>query len=248
MSGTQWTRHLWCFIAITNDCELLQPIFGEQPWLIWACLSPPLTRLCCVRHPCPCWWLLWAEAQLKLSIHLAFPRKCFSSGLRLLKSSCLWVVPTVHCSSSSLAVELGGLGSLPRALCPGRLSLIPLPRAIHHCVSSEPSLSPSWGSQSKEWDIQGKEEQVYVSWCHSLRGASFRVHDPWWGPTPHTLWGAGVAQHQAFAQTGLSSWLFLPWLPLALARLRKCIHWICHLEVTCCFVCLGYLSHLLLFY
>lgn len=55
----------------------------------------------------------------------------------------------------------------------------PVPRAIHHRVSSKPSLAPFWGSQSKERDIQRREEQVYVSWCRSLKGAFLRVHDPW---------------------------------------------------------------------
>lgn len=55
----------------------------------------------------------------------------------------------------------------------------PLPAAIHHRVSSKPPLAPSCGSQSEERDIQGKEGQLCVPWCHSLRGAFFRVHDPW---------------------------------------------------------------------
>ncbi|RLW02900.1 hypothetical protein DV515_00006925 [Chloebia gouldiae] len=37
----------------------------------------------------------------------------------------------------------------------------PLPGAIHHRVSSKPSLVPFYGSQSKERDIQGREEQLY---------------------------------------------------------------------------------------
>ena len=53
-----------------------------------------------------------------------------------------------------------------------------LPKAIHHHVSSKPSLVPFCGSESKERHIQGREEQVYVSWCHTLKCGFFRVRDP----------------------------------------------------------------------
>lgn len=39
-----------------------------------------------------------------------------------------------------------------------------LPKVIHHRVSSKPLLVPVYGSGAEERDIQGQEEQLYVSW------------------------------------------------------------------------------------
>lgn len=189
---TQWTRHWWCFIATTKDCELLQPIsYG----LCEPACHLPWQDSCCVVHPCPCWWLLWA--QLKLSTHLAFPRKCFCT---LLKWNCLWVVPIVQ--GSSLAVELGSLGCLPRVLCPERVSLIPLPRAIHHRVRASPRLFPPVEhNQKKETSREGRNSSV----CPGVILSKVLF----WGcvtpgeDQPHTCCEeTGVAQPQAVAQTG----------------------------------------------
>lgn len=49
-----------------------------------------------------------------------------------------------------------------------------LPKAIHHHVSSKSSLVSFYGSASKERHIQGREEQVYVSWCHTLKRVFFQ--------------------------------------------------------------------------
>lgn len=134
--------------------------------------------------------------------------------------------PPVQRSSTSLAVELGGLGCLPRALCPGRLSLIP------RCsLCPEPSITVSAASprlflsmdhnQKKETSREGRNRSVCLGVILSkalFSGCMTPGEDQ-----PHRCCeGAGVAQHQAVAQTGLSSWLYLSWVPPALARLGKC--------------------------
>lgn len=198
--GTQWTRHWWCCKAITKDCEPLQPIFGEQPWIMWACLPPSLTRsrcdapmsllmavrstgiaealhTSCISQKVLFQWPQTAEIKLPVSgPHCAVQLHLFSSGA--------WRTGLFATSSLSWEVVT-------------HPSQQPLPGAIHHRVSSKPSLVPFHGSQSKERDIQGREEQVtclgVILSKVLFSGCMAPGEDQ-----PHTRCeGAGVAQHQA---------------------------------------------------
>lgn len=143
------------------------PSLRGQPLLMAA-----FTWSRCAMRLCPCRWLLWAEAQVaKLSVDQAFSRKYFSCGLRQLKSnqsilrlhlfrSGAWQIG--HSAISSLSWEV--------ATCPLQQLL---PEAIHHHVSSKPSLVPFYGSEAKERHIPGREEQTYMSWGHALKCVLF---------------------------------------------------------------------------
>lgn len=88
-----------------------------------------------------------------------------------------------------------------------------LPKVIHHRVSSKSSLVSFYGSESKERHVQGREEQIYMSWCHTLKRVFFSgcVTPGEHPPHPHCA-GTGVAQYQAcWAQsTGTSLELTVP--------------------------------------
>lgn len=75
-----------------------------------------------------------------------------------------------------------------------------LPKAIHHHVSSKPSLVPFYGSEAKERHIQGREEGRNGSTCLGVilskvffSGCMTPGEHP---PHPRCA-GTGVAQHQA---------------------------------------------------
>lgn len=226
--GTKWTRHWWCFIAITKDCRSsnippLENSYGlcepacHLPWqdhAVW-CTRVPADGCFEQRHS-------WSSPYILYFPESAFPvaSDCWN------QTACEW---SPQCTAAPpLAVELGSLGCLS-ALCPGRLSLLSLIPCSSLC--SEPSItvlaaSPSLflsmdHNQMKETSREGRNRSMCLGVILSkvlFSGCMTPGEDQ----SHPCCEGAGVAQHQAVAQTGLSSWLYFTWVPLALARLRKC--------------------------
>lgn len=138
-----------------------------------------------------------------------------------------------------------------------------LPEAIHHHVSSKPSLVPFYGSEAKERGAGkgGTDLRVLVSYSQMhfcLSGCMTRGEHP---PHPRCA-GTGVARHQGrqAQSTDRSLELVIPSLvPLGTTGTSRplpgrgsVVQSICHLKITCWFAYFGYLTvsccYLLLLY
>lgn len=183
------------------------------------CSLPPSSKVTLLETPVS---LLTAALSRGVSAE-ALHRSCVSQKRLFLWPGSTAVKLSVSgpCGSASLVVELGKLGSLPWALCPRTLSLISFCLKWSLAVSAaSPRLLLSMDqNQRQETSREGRNTSVCLGVI--LPNVCFvRVHDSWWAPTPLTLCRdrGGTAPGTHRAQTGLLSWLYLPWyhwVPLA---------------------------------